>query len=182
MAGHLPPPPGTGRLPARSVRTQWAPVFPTQPPPHSRMWPAVMLAGIAALIAIAALIVSLARPVTAGTSTRTTPPSYTEAEVSKSQRQLCDTYKLAARSVQIDTNGTDKALARIALSNAAGMLDAGAADPAIDTNLRDAARELATAYRTSNAVSSGATDAEYQRSLDDIVAKDAIMKKACGGS
>ena len=59
-------------------------------------------------------------------------PTYTAAETAAAQRQLCDTYTLAARAVQIDTNGTDKALARIALTNAAVMLDNAAANPALD--------------------------------------------------
>ena len=74
-------------------------------------------------------------------------PTHSAAETAAAQRQLCDTYTLAARAVQVDTNGSDKALARIALTNAAVMLDNAAADPALDATHRDAARALATAYR-----------------------------------
>ena len=63
------------------------------------------------------------------------------------------------------------------------MLDNAAADPALDANHRDAARALATAYRTHTAKGSSgtATDAEFQAALDDVNAKDAVMKKVCGG-
>ena len=91
-------------------------------------------------------------------------PTHSAAETAAAQRQLCDTYTLAARAVQVDTNGSDRALARIALTNAAVMLDKAAADPALDAKHRDAARALATAYLMDTAKSSNdvATDAEFQ--------------------
>ena len=140
----------------------------------------MVLAGVATVVAIAALVVGLMRPTATKPTTTSNPPTYSAAETSAAQRRLCDTYKLAARSVETDTNGTDKALARVALSNAAGMLDDAATDPAIDAKLRDAVRALAAAYRTSNALSSFAADAEYRAALDDIVAKDAPVRNACG--
>jgi hypothetical protein len=140
----------------------------------------MVLAAVATLVAIAALIVALTRPTTTKPTTTSTSPTYSATDASTAQRRLCDTYKLAARSVETDTNGTDKALARVALANAAGMLDDAAADPAIDPKLRDAVRALAAAYRTSNALSSVATDPEYRTALDDIVAKDAPVRNACG--
>ncbi len=99
-------------------------------------------------MAVAALIVALTHSTRAASATpRPRVRTYTAAETAAAQRQLCDTYKLAARAVQVDTNGSDKALARIALTNAAVMLDNAAADPALDAKHRDAARALATAYR-----------------------------------
>lgn len=62
------------------------------------------------------------------------------AQTAAAQRQLCDTYKLVAHAVPVDTNGSDKALARITLTNAAAILDNAAADPALDAKHRDAAR------------------------------------------
>jgi hypothetical protein len=96
---------------------------------------------------------------------------------------VCDTYKLVARAAQIDTAGTDKALARVATTNGALMLDMAAANAALDANHRDAARALAIAYGALTAKGSYgvATDAEYQAALDDANAKDAAMKKVCGG-
>ncbi|WP_232002197.1 hypothetical protein [Mycobacterium sp. 1482292.6] len=60
------------------------------------------------------------------------------------------------------------------------MLDDAAWDGAVDATLRDAVRALAAAYRTSNALSSFATGAEYRAALDDIIAKDAPVRNACG--
>jgi hypothetical protein len=48
-------------------------------------------------------------------------------------------------AVRVDTAGTDKALARIATTNGAIMLEMAAANPALDTNHRDAAHALAMA-------------------------------------
>jgi len=140
---------------------------------------AIVVAATAA-VAVAALVVALTRSTDSHSSgATTTAPTHTPAEIAAAQQQLCDTYKLAARSVEVETNGTDKALARIALSNAAGMIDDAARDPAIEAKHRDTARALAAAYRTSNALGSVATDAEYRTALDDIVAKDAAMRQAC---
>lgn len=180
MAADLPPAPGEGPRISPAGPTQWTPAFPTQPKARSRIWPAVLLAGAAMLVAVVALTVALTRPTATKPTTTTTSTTYSASETSAAQRRLCDTYKLAARSVETDTNGTDKAIARIALANAAGMLDDATADPAIDAKLRDAVRSLAAAYRTSNALSSVASDAEYRAALDDIVAKDAPVRNACG--
>jgi hypothetical protein len=154
---------------------------PPQPTGRLRTWPAVVLAAIATVVAVAALIVALTRSPTSTSSSATKAPTYSAAEIAGAQQQLCDAYKLAARAVQTETNGNDKALARIAVSNAAGMLDDAAVNPALDAKHRDAARALATAYRTSNAVGSVATDAEYRAAIDDIIAKDGAMKQVCSG-
>ena len=115
-----------------------------------------------------------------------TAPTHSPSEVSAAGRQLWDTYKLAARAVDIDTGGQDRALARIATTNGAVMLDNVAANPALEAKPRDAARALAAAYGTLTAMGSNAvaTDAQYQVTLDDITAKDAVMKSVCanGGS
>jgi hypothetical protein len=178
MAGDLPPDFGaesTGRPPA----AQWMPAYPAQPAPRPRTWLAIALAAIATAVAIAALIVALTRSTTPPATT--TAPRYTAAETASAQRQLCDTYKLAARAVQVDTNGNDVALGRIATTNAAAMLDNAAGNPALDAKNRDAARALATAYRTTTAMATKgvATDAEWRAALDDVNAKDAVMKDVC---
>ncbi len=160
---------------------QWTPTHATHTPPRSRTWPAVALAAIAFVVAVAALIVAITHSTRTAPPLQTTGPTYTAAETATAQRQLCDTYKLAARAVQVETNGSDKALARVALTNAAAMLDNGAADPALDVTHRDAARALANAFRTTTALASGGTDAQWQASLDDANSKDAVMKKVCGG-
>lgn len=108
---------------------------------------------------------------------------YSAAEVSSAQHQLCDTYKLGARAVQVDTNGHVVALGRIALTNAAAMLDDAAANPVLSSTYRDPPRALAASYRQGTAMGNRdiATDAQFQAALDDINAKDAAMKKACEG-
>lgn len=99
-----------------------------------------MVATIAAVVAVAALIVALTNARPAATPATTSVPTYTAAQTAAAQRQLCDTYKLVAHAVPVDTNGSDKALARITLTNAAAILDNAAADPALDAKHRDAAR------------------------------------------
>jgi len=181
MAGDMPPDFGEGST-SRRPAGQWTPAYPTQPTSRSRIWPAIALAAIAAVVAVAALVVALTYSPTAPPPT-TTAPTYTAAETAAAQKQLCDTYKLVARAVGVDTNGGDKALARIALTNAAAMLDNAAANPALDANHRDAARALASAYLTDTAKSSSNafTEPEFRAALDDVIAKDAVMKKVCGG-
>ncbi|OMB98076.1 hypothetical protein A5732_05425 [Mycobacterium colombiense] len=63
------------------------------------------------------------------------------------------------------------------------LLEMAAANPVLDAEHRDAARALAVAYGTLTAKGSYgvATDAQYQAALDDAIAKDAAMKKVCGG-
>lgn len=108
---------------------------------------------------------------------------YTAAEIADAQGQLRGTYKLAAHAVQIDTAGTDKALARIAATNGVLMLETATVNPALDANHRDAARALESAYQTVTVKSSYdvATDADFQAALDGVIAKDVVMKKVCGG-
>ena len=180
MAGDVPPDFGEGST-HQPTAGQWTPAYPAHPAPRSRTWPAIALAVIATVVAAAALIVAL---------TNTTPPppttpvpTYTAAETAAAQKQLCDTYKLVARAVQVDTNGNNPAFARIALTNAAVMLDNAASDPALDAKHRDAARALATAYLMDTAESSNdaASDAEFRAAVDAVNAKDAVMKKVCGG-
>ncbi|WP_231996761.1 hypothetical protein [Mycobacterium scrofulaceum] len=86
--------------------------------------------------------------------------------------------------MQVDTNGTDKALARIAATNAALMLENAADDSALDARQSDVARALATAYlmATAKATSGVVSDSEWQAALDDVIAKDAAMKQVCGGA
>jgi hypothetical protein len=147
---------------------------------------AIVVAATAA-VAVAALVVALTRSTDSHSSgATTTAPTHTPAEIAAAQQQLCDTYKLAARAVEVDTGGQDRALARIATTNGAVMLDNAAVNPALDAKHRDAARALAAAYGSLTAMGSNvvATDAQYQAALNDITAKDAVMKSVCanGGS
>ena len=109
------------------------------------------------------------------------PPTYTAEQIARAMKDLCSAYDVAARSVKADTNNSDTAIARISLTNAAGMLDAAAENPALHSNARDAARALAAAYRTTNAVSSVSdnSSALFQMTIDDANRADAAMAAAC---
>ena len=190
MAGELPPSPGEGP-PAHPPGEPWAPSFrgrPTDGAGNGRALgvTALVLAVVAVVLAAAALILDLAHATHSAAPTTAATHTYTPAETAAAQRQLCDTYKLAARAVEVDTGGNDRALARIATTNGAVMLDNAAANLALDPTHRDAARALAAAYGTLTAMSTNivASDAQYQAALDDITAKDSVMKSVCvnGGS
>lgn len=177
------PPAGSGQGPAaQPLVRNWPPNAVGPPSMGSRPWMAIAVA-VTAAVAVAALVVTLTRPRRFNSPVTTTAATYSPAEIAAAQQKLCDTFKLAAESVQVDTAGTDKTLARIATTNGAPMLDMGAHDPALDTQLRDAARVLEGAYLTVTAKSSYGvvTDAEFQAALDGAIPKDAAMKKACGG-
>jgi hypothetical protein len=140
------------------------------------------------LIAVAALVlgvIDLARPSSSGAAKASTSavPSlaFTPEQAANAKKELCSTYQVAARSVDADTNSPDKALARISLANAAGMINAAAANPALNANDRDAARALASSYWVTNAVSS-VTDAAsplYQTTLDDAKRAADAMAAVC---
>ncbi|MCV7103207.1 hypothetical protein [Mycobacterium palustre] len=148
----------------------------------------IIALGAVGLIAVAALvvgIVNLTRPTSNDVGklpTNASPsPTFTPDQVANAEKELCSAYRLAARSVNADTHSSNTALARVSLVNGAAMLEAAAANPALSPNERDAARELASAYRTSNAVSS-VTDAaspEYQRTIDDVNRLDDAMAAIC---
>jgi hypothetical protein len=140
------------------------------------------------LIAVAALvigIIALARPTSSSggkASTAAAPmPTFTPDQIASAKKELCSAYQLAAHSVNVDTHSSDAALARASLVNGAGMLDAAAANPALSASDRDVARALASAYRTSNAVSSGRDPAspQYQRTIDEVNRLDDAMAAIC---
>lgn len=151
---------------------------PSAPRPHT--WPAMVVGGVGVLLGAAALVVALTRPTPEPVAVKA--PTYTAAEIAGAQQQLCDTYKMAAQAAQVDTAGTDRALARISTSNGALLLEMAAGNPAVNIEYRDAARALAMAYGTLTAKGTYgvATVAEYQAALDYALAKDAVMKKICG--
>lgn len=185
MVGDLPPAPGegpgTGPAPGS---TQWAPAFPMQPPPRSRAWPATALASLAFLLGVAALVVALTRPSTnqsVASSTTSTTPSFTADQIAAAHKQLCDTYKLAARAVGIETHGPSPERAGIAEVNGAMMLERVVnATPAITASERAAALALIDSYNNIAAVASLNDNSVWQPALDDANAKDAAMKKICG--
>ncbi|MEB4212348.1 hypothetical protein [Mycobacterium sp. 94-17] len=188
MVGDLPPAPGEGpNAGPPPSSTHWTPAFPTQPPPRPRTWPAIALAAIAVLMGIAALVVALTRPTSSqsgASSTTSTTPAYTADQVAAAHQKLCDAYKLAARAVQIETNGTNQAFAGIATVNGAVMLEEAVNNsPALAASERAAALALAESYSNVAATSSLASgqDPAWQSALNDANTKDAAMKQICGG-
>ncbi|ORA31830.1 hypothetical protein BST19_28630, partial [Mycobacterium bouchedurhonense] len=69
------------------------------------------------VLGVAALVVALTRPTSnqsTASSTTSTTPAYTADQTAAAHQQLCDSYKLAAHAVQVDTNGDNPAFAGIA--------------------------------------------------------------------
>lgn len=189
MAGDLPPShgqePTTGPPPNPM---QWgAPAFPVQQPPHPRAWPATVLAAAAVLLGAAALVVALTQPTSSAPSVHSitsTAPSYSAEQSAAAHKQLCDTYKLAAHAIQIDTNGDNPAFAGIATVNGAVMLEQTASTlPELPPGDRAAALALAAAYSNAQATTSlvqTRDDPAWRSVSDEVNAKDAAMKKVCG--
>ncbi|GJN97552.1 hypothetical protein NJB1907f44_30080 [Mycobacterium marinum] len=159
---------------------QWTPSLQAVPRPQN--WPALTLAAIAVGLAAAALIVSLRHPTI--TASAPTPQTYTSAESIAAHQALCETYKLAARAVQIQTSIEDRALATAGTVNGAVMLQqAVTAAPELALVDRSAALALADAYTNANAFSSylHRDDPEWKAVVNDVNAKDAKMKARCAG-
>lgn len=155
-------------------------------PASGRLTSVVLI--VVGLIATAALVVgiiALTRPAagTAGKApTPATPtPTFTPDQVASAKKNLCAVYQVASRSVSADTNGTDVAIARVSLANAAGMLDTAADNPALGQGERDAARRLASAYHTYVAVASVSdkTSPLMQNALDEANRADTVMATMC---
>lgn len=176
--------PGFGDEPlARPPAGPWPASFIGPAARRARPWLAIAVA-LTAAVAVAALVVALTRTFPATTAPAVpAAPAFTAAQTTLAQQRLCDAYKLAARAVQVDTNGSDKAFARIALTNSAVLLYNASEDPALDGDHRSAAQALATAYLTDTAKSSegAATEGEFRAAVDDVNAKDLAMKRVCGG-
>ncbi|QUR67913.1 hypothetical protein [Mycobacterium spongiae] len=170
---NLPPPPG-----------QWTPPQPTHPTARAGIWSA---AGIVTAIVLgaASLVVALTRPTDSSQAPATTaPPTYSATQTTAAHQTLCEVYKLAARQVQIQTNGDNQALAVAALVNGAVMLiQATDAAPALPAEDRAAAIALAEAFTNANAVGSFANsdDPESKAAIDDANEKGARMKALCSG-
>lgn len=129
---------------------------------------------------------ALTRPTTSGTTASpatSAAPTYTSAEVADAHQKLCEVYRLAARQVQIQTNGDNQALAVAALVNGSVMIEQAVdAAPALPAGDRAAALALAEAFTNANAVGSFAhrDDPESRAAIDDANAKDGRMKALCG--
>ncbi|HEX5255028.1 MAG TPA: hypothetical protein VFW69_14370 [Mycobacterium sp.] len=141
------------------------------------------MALVSTAVAVVALVVATSRSSGLSPVGMSTAPTYSAAEVSAAHQKLCDAYKLAARSVDIDTNTDNRALAGAVSVNAAVMLEqAVSAAPAMIPGDRAAALTLAAAYTKATAMGSALQrdDPQFRSEVDDVNAKDAAMKKICG--
>lgn len=133
---------------------------------------------LTALLSAAALIVAVLA------LTKSAPdPTYTATQRAAAKTTMCDRYKLAARSIQIETKIPDNtALARISLTNGAVMLETAAMDPALDTAARTDVRALALAYQDLTVMGTNgvAGEAQFQAAMDAVNDKDRVMKELCG--
>jgi hypothetical protein len=161
---------------------------PTRPGSNGRLTIALAAIGLIAVAALVVGIIGLTRSAST-TGARPSPaispaaPTYTTAEAAAAHQKLCDVYKLAAHAVQIDTNGTNPAFAGIATVNGAVMLEEAVnVSPAIPSGDRAAALALAEAFSNAAAVASlaGGDDPAWRSAVDNVNAKDALMKKICG--
>lgn len=133
---------------------------------------------LATLLAGAALIVA-----TVAFSRQSSGPTYSSAERAAAQAHLCSRYRLAAQAVHLETTGPDPdmALARIANTNSSAMLEAAAANPALDTSFRDAALALADSYQTVTATGVlGQSDPQFSAAIEDSNAKYQVLRELCG--
>ncbi|MDM3975485.1 hypothetical protein QRB36_15055 [Mycobacterium marseillense] len=113
----------------------------------------------------------------------TTALAYASAETAAAQQQLCDTYVLVTRAIEVDTTGNDRALAWIADTIGGVLLDVAGDKPAFDTNHSNVARLLAPAYCKVTAKGNSVVGSEgaYRAAPDDVIAKDGALKKVCRG-
>lgn len=180
-AGHL------ARNASMPLNAMLSPVSttPTWPiAPRTRIWPAVAIATLAAVLAAAALIVALTRPsaeAKGSVSSVPTTATYTQADVATAHQKLCDAYAMAARAGEIETKGGDPALAGVAGVNGALILQTAAAAPALAASDRSAALALAEAYRVAIAVAaySKSDDPTWISVTKDVNARDVAMKQIC---
>lgn len=125
-------------------------------------------------LSAAALIAVLTHP------TPHAPTIYTAAQRTEAKALLCERYWLAAHVVHIET--TSVALARIAATNGAVILETAAANPALDAKYQDAAHALALTYEDLTAMGTNRDpdDPELVAVVNDSNAKDQVMKELCG--
>lgn len=148
------------------------------PPARPRTWPAYAISAVAVVLAVVALFARPAAPAAPPAPS----PTHSVADTSAAERRMCDAYRLAASEVTADSrSGAEMAIARIATTNAAVLLDVAASDPALDPKLSDAARALSAAYAKVTASSSGAvaTDQQYQEAMADSATKAGALRDMC---
>lgn len=142
-----------------------------------------LLAAPTVTVAIAAtvLVVALAR---LSTATIHIAPTRTCMDIGAAQKPS-DMDDLVARAIKVNTEDTNKALARIATSNRDGLDRTAAASASLEAGHADAVRALGmvSAFCSGKGCSRIATATQRATPLDDVIAKDdAATKRICGGT
>ncbi len=165
---------------------EWtAPPVPGRPASNGLIAVGLALVGLIAVAAVVVGIIALTRPASSSAGKAPTAaaptPTFTPDQIASAKKELCSAYQLAAHSVKADTNSADTAIARISLTNAAGILDAAANSPPLNNVERDSARKLAAAYRGIDAISSvfDKTSSVFQQSVDEANQADTAMAALC---
>lgn len=153
------------------------PPWPAPPTAQPHRRPAFVLATIALLLGVASFVLAIVA--------LTRPPasqSYSSAQISSAKTTLCDRFKPAANAIHIETHGPDAGFGRIALLNGALTLQDAAANPALDSKYRDAAREAMLAYQDLVVVSSSGMsgDPQFDSVVDVANAKERALRELCG--
>jgi len=154
------------------------PPWPAPPSVQPRHRLLLGLVALTALLSAAALLVAIL-----ALTKSVSNPTFTAAQRAAAKATVCDRYKLAARSVQIETKTPDNtALAMISLTNGALMLETAVMDPALNTTARDDVRALALAYQDLAVMGTPgvAGEAQFQAAMDAVNDKDRVMKDSCG--
>ncbi|WP_207567992.1 hypothetical protein [Mycolicibacter engbaekii] len=157
--------------------TTLPPAWPEPSPARSHSRSPLVVQAFTLIISLAALtlgIVAVNRP--------NSSPTYTEAQRAAAQSMLCERYRLAAESVKIETQTPDNAaLARIALTNGAIMLETASADPALDASVREAVRELAVGYQDLTAMGTAGivNESQFEDRMDAVNDKNRVLKELC---
>ncbi|MGD9622225.1 MAG: hypothetical protein AB7G47_19555 [Mycolicibacterium sp.] len=170
----------------RPPAPEWAP--PAYAPAPRRRRSALPLAvAIVGLIASAALVVGIVA-LSQGPATPTTGPSapaFTQDQIAAAKADLCSTWSLASAAIKVETNhSNDPALARVALTNSASMMEAAVADhPALTRDDRDTALAVARASRRVAAISSTAAvgTPDFNAAIDAGNSASNAMQSRCAG-
>lgn len=109
-------------------------------------------------------------------------PTYSAAQRLAAKTDLCGKFKPAMDAVHIETNGPDAGFGRIALVNGALILDDASSNPALDPNLRDAAKAVVLAYENLVVESSlnSVGKSPFDTAVDAVNAKEHVLKDLCG--
>lgn len=154
-----------------------SPSWPAPPNTQPRRRSALVLAALGALLGTASMIlaiVAFTRPPAS--------PTYSAAQRTAAKTDLCGRFKPAMDAVHIETNGPDAGLGRTALVNGALILEDAASNPALNPNLRDAAKAVVLAYENLVVESSLSSvgKSPFDTAVDTVNAKERALKDLCG--